>query len=93
MILLVPWNIFSNICSHLGRAMAQAVSRRHPTAEAGFDPGSVHVGFVVDEVALGQVVPRVLRFSPFQFHSTGAPLLEKMKKLIFLFIFITRVAQ
>jgi hypothetical protein len=34
----------------LGRAMAQVVSRR-----PGFDPGSVHVGFVVDKVALGQV--------------------------------------
>jgi hypothetical protein len=28
----------------------------------GFDPGSVHVGFVVDKVAL--VFPRVLRFFP-----------------------------
>jgi hypothetical protein len=47
------------------------------------------VGFVVDKVALEQVSPRVLRFSP-----VGAPLLGKMKKLIiFLFIFITRVAQ
>jgi hypothetical protein len=52
----------------------------------GFDPGSVHVGFVVDKVTLGQVFPRVLRFFPYQFHSTGAPLLIKMKKLI---IFIT----
>jgi hypothetical protein len=26
----------------------------------GFDPGSVHVGFVVDKVARGQVFPRVL---------------------------------
>jgi hypothetical protein len=32
-----------------------------------FDPGSVHVGFVVDKVALGQVFPRVLRFSPVNF--------------------------
>jgi hypothetical protein len=29
-----------------------------------FDPGSIHVGFVVDIVALGQVFLRVLRFSP-----------------------------
>jgi hypothetical protein len=43
--------------------MAQAVSRRPP----GFDPGSVHVGFVVDKVALGQVFPRVLRFPPVNF--------------------------
>jgi hypothetical protein len=33
----------------------------------GFDPGSVHVGFVVDKVVLGQVFPRVLRFSPVNF--------------------------
>jgi hypothetical protein len=30
----------------------------------GFVPGSIHVGFVVDEVALGQVFLRVLLFSP-----------------------------
>jgi hypothetical protein len=28
----------------------------------GFAPGSIHVGFVVDKVALGQVFLRVLRF-------------------------------
>jgi hypothetical protein len=28
------------------------------------NPGSVHVGFVVDKVALRQVFLRVLRFSP-----------------------------
>jgi hypothetical protein len=39
--------------------MAQAVSRRPHTA--------VHVGFVVDKVALGQGFPRVLRFSPVNF--------------------------
>jgi hypothetical protein len=30
----------------------------------GFDPGSVREGFVVEKVALGQISPRVLRFSP-----------------------------
>jgi hypothetical protein len=50
-----------------------------PPRRPGFDPGSVHVGFVVDKVALGQVFPRVLRFSR-QFHSTGSPLLGKMKQ-------------
>jgi hypothetical protein len=34
---------------------------------AGFDPGSVHVGFVVDKVALRQVSLRVLRFYPVNF--------------------------
>jgi hypothetical protein len=38
-----------------------------PLRRLGFDPGSVHVGFVVDKVALGQVSPRVLRFSPVSF--------------------------
>jgi hypothetical protein len=30
----------------------------------GLAPGSVHMGFVVGEVELGQVLLRVLRFSP-----------------------------
>jgi hypothetical protein len=45
----------------------------------GFYPGPVHVGFMVDKVALGQVFP-------FQFHFTGVPLQGKTKELI---IFIT----
>jgi hypothetical protein len=36
------------------------LSQRRP----GFVPRSVHVGFVVDKVALGQVSFRVLPFSP-----------------------------
>jgi hypothetical protein len=68
--------------------VAQAVSRRPPTAAARLDPVSVHVGFVVEKVALGQIFPRLLRFS------TGAPLLGKMKKLIIpVFILIITVAQ
>jgi hypothetical protein len=43
--------------------MARVVSRRPFTAGPGFAPGSTHVGFVVDKVALGQVFLRVLRFS------------------------------
>jgi hypothetical protein len=35
--------------------MAQAVSCWPLTAESGFAPRSIHVGFVVDKVALGQV--------------------------------------
>jgi hypothetical protein len=38
-----------------------------PPRRSMFDPGSVRVGFVVDKVALGQVFPRVLRFSPVNF--------------------------
>jgi hypothetical protein len=51
-----------------------------------FDPGSVHVGFVVDKVALGQVFPRVLRFFPVNFIPPVLHYTEKQKKLI---IFIT----
>jgi hypothetical protein len=40
----------------IGRAIAQAASRWLRTAAgAGFKPGSSHVEFVVDTVALGQV--------------------------------------
>jgi hypothetical protein len=38
------------------------------------------VGFVVDKVALGQVFPPSNSVFPCQFHSTGAPLLVKLKK-------------
>jgi hypothetical protein len=53
-----------------GRAMAQAVSRRPLTASPGFTPGTIHVGFVVDKVALGQFFLRLLRVFPCQYHST-----------------------
>ena len=41
------------------------------------NPGSIHVGFVVDKVTLGQVFPRVLRFSPVNFIP---PLLRYLEK-------------
>jgi hypothetical protein len=50
--------------------MAQAVSRRPLT-------GSVHVGFMVDKVALGQVFVRVLRISPANFIPPVLHYLEK----------------
>jgi len=39
----------------------------------GFDPWSVHVRVVVDNVALGQISPRVLRVFPRQYYSGNAP--------------------
>jgi hypothetical protein len=36
----------------------------------GFAPGSVHVGFVVDKVALGQAFLRVFRFSSARIRTT-----------------------
>jgi hypothetical protein len=46
-----------------GRALAQAVTGLSPR-RPGFAPGLIHVGFMVDKVALGQVFLRFLRFSP-----------------------------
>jgi hypothetical protein len=46
--LAVPWL----------RRLVTGLSLRRP----GFDPGSVHVGFVVDKVALGQAFLRVVAF-------------------------------
>jgi hypothetical protein len=43
------------------------------------NPGSVHVGFMVDKVAWGQVFPRVLRFSPVSFIPPVLHYLEKWK--------------
>jgi hypothetical protein len=48
-----------------------------PPRRSGFDPGSVHVGFVVDKVALGQVFPRELRFSSVNFIPPVLHYLEK----------------
>jgi hypothetical protein len=64
------------------RRLAAGLPPRRP----GFDPGSVHVGFVVDKVALGQGFPPSSLAFLCQFHSTGAPLLGKGQKIIFIFI-------
>jgi hypothetical protein len=45
------------------RRLVVGLSPRRPR----LDPGSVHVGFVVDKVVLGHVFPQVLRFSPVNF--------------------------
>jgi hypothetical protein len=58
------------------RRLVTGLSPRRPV----FDPGSVHVGFVVNKVALGQVLPRVLRFSPLNFIPPVLHYLEKWKK-------------
>jgi hypothetical protein len=65
----------------LRRFVAGLSSRRQ-----GFDPGSVHMGFVVDKVVLQQVFPPVLRFSPVNFIPPVLHYTEKRTKLI---IFIT----
>jgi hypothetical protein len=64
------------------RQFVAGLSPRRPE----FDPRSVHLGFMVDKLALGQGFPSSTSVFPCQFHSTGAPLQGKTKKLI---IFIT----
>jgi hypothetical protein len=44
------------------RTVAQVVSRRIPKAASWVDPRSDHVGFMVDEVELGQVSSKYLGF-------------------------------
>jgi hypothetical protein len=53
-----------------GSAIAQAVSRQLLTARAGFEPGSGHVGLVVDKVPLGQVFSAYFCFPLANLHST-----------------------
>jgi hypothetical protein len=58
------------------RWLVAGLSPRRP----GFHPGSVHVGFVVDNVALGQGFPRILWFSPVNFIPPVLHYTEKRKK-------------
>jgi hypothetical protein len=57
------------ITPQYGRAIAQALVVGFPPRRPGFEPESVHVGFVVDKVALGQVFSEYLGFPcPSSFH-------------------------
>jgi hypothetical protein len=53
--------------------MAQAVSCWPLTAEVRIRARVIHVGFIVDKVALGQVFLQVLRFPLSIYNSTIAP--------------------
>jgi hypothetical protein len=53
--------------------MAQTVIRLPLNAEPGFEPGSLHVGFVQDKVALGQGFSQITSKFSCQCHSTIAP--------------------
>jgi hypothetical protein len=51
------------------------MDQRETTGQGEKNPGSVHVGFVVDKVALGYVFPPSTLVFSCKFHFTGAPLL------------------
>jgi hypothetical protein len=59
-----------------------------PPRRPGFDPGLIHVGFVVDKVTLGQVFLRVLRFSPVNFIPPVLHYYERDKKITVIIIVI-----
>jgi hypothetical protein len=69
--------------------MAQAVSRRPPTAEARVRFRLAPCGICGEQSATGTGFAPNTSFIPWQFHSTGAPWLEKMKKRIMIFLIIT----
>jgi hypothetical protein len=60
--------------------MAQAVSRRPPTAETRVQSRVSAVRFVVDGMALGQDFPRLLRFSHVIFNPPVPHYLENDKE-------------
>jgi hypothetical protein len=70
---------------NVGRAVARAVSRRLPIAEArDRSRGQVHVGFVAYKVELGQFFLRVLRFPSVNFIPPVLHYTEKTKKTNYL---------
>jgi hypothetical protein len=72
--------------------MSQAASRRPPSAEARVRSRVSPLGFVMDKVALGQAFPPAYFGFPLSisFHRCS---INCKKMVIFLFIFITKVAQ
>jgi hypothetical protein len=74
--LAVPWL----------RRLVAGLPPRRPV----FDPESVHVGFLVEKVAMGQVFPEYFGFPlSISFHRCSFTWKKEKKIIIFLFIYIT----
>jgi hypothetical protein len=60
---------YTIICSWLnGRCMAVTLVAGFPPRRPGFEPGSGHVGFVIDKAVLGQIFPGYSGFLCQSFH-------------------------
>jgi hypothetical protein len=76
-----PWGNRDHVTKlAAGRAMAQAVSRRPPTAEARVRSQVSPYGICGGQSSTGKGFSPSTSVFPCQFHYTGAPLLGKMKK-------------
>jgi hypothetical protein len=75
-----------NVRPIVGRAMAQAVSRRPPTAEARVRSRVSPYGICGGQSGIGTGFSPSSSVFPCQFHSTGAPLLGKGQKIIIIVI-------
>jgi hypothetical protein len=76
------------VSTNIGRAKAQAVSRRPPTAEAWVRSQVSPCGICGGQSGTGTCFSPSTSVFPCQFHSTGAPLLGKGHKIIIIIIVI-----
>jgi hypothetical protein len=75
-----PYDDCINVTLDSGRAMAQAVSRRSPTAEARVRSRVSPCGICGGQSGTGTGFSPNTSAFPCQFHSTGASLLGRVKK-------------
>jgi hypothetical protein len=75
LLLTLFWSWFWQVTSSIGHDFAHAASCQPLTVEAGFVHGSVHVGFVVDRVALGRFLSEFFCFLLSVSFRCGSPLL------------------
>jgi hypothetical protein len=84
----LPLTTLFTVRRQYGRAMAQAVSRRPPTAEFWVRSRVSPCGVCSGRSGTGTGFSPSSSVFPCQFHSTRAPLLGKGQKIIIIFIFI-----
>jgi hypothetical protein len=54
-LMLSRHGVIEGIILAFGRTVAPAFSRRLPNAASEFEPGTIHLGYIVDKATLGQV--------------------------------------